>query len=67
MKVLLIIVFFLGIIITLLGYFKSQTYCPKEKIVYRFVDQTLEERQKGDKQDVYGMFEYMFQNRSILA
>lgn len=67
MKVLLIILFFLGIILTIIGYYQGQSFCPKDKVVYKFIDESLEERQKGDQQDVYGMFEYLFQDRSILS
>jgi hypothetical protein len=66
MDILIIVLFFLGIIMAVIGYYQSFQQCPKQKIEYRFMDKTIEEAQKGDKIDVWNEFKDMFTSPPIL-
>ena len=66
MKTYLIVLFFLGIIITIIGHYQANSNCPKEKIVYKFMDQSIEEAQKGGTKSVYNEFIPMFVDPPLL-
>jgi hypothetical protein len=61
-----LVLFFLGIIITIIGHYRSNPNCPKTKIEYRFVDKTIEEAQKSGQQSVFNDFITMFTDPPIL-
>ena len=68
MNLLILVLFFIGIIVFLLGYFNSNQTCPKPKTVYKYIDRTLAEAQMGpDKQDVYDKFKPMFTQPPIIV
>ena len=66
MKQYLIVLFFLGIIMAILGHYQSNTNCPKEKIQYKFIDKSIEEAQKSGMPSVYNQFIPMFTDAPIL-
>ena len=66
MKNYILVLFFLGIIMTIIGYHESSPNCPKSKTVYKFIDQTIEEAQKGGQPSVYNQFITMFSDPPIL-
>ena len=67
MKVLILVLFFIGIILAIIGFYDNKFNVPTTKIVYQYIDQSIEEYQKGDQQKVYKMFEPMFQDNPILV
>jgi len=66
MKIYPITLFFLGIIIAIIGYYRQQDK-PKQKIIYKFVDQTLDEAQKGREENVQKTFIKMFIDPPLLT
>ena len=66
MKQYLIVLFFLGIIMSIIGHYQANTNCPKEKIVYKFMDKSIEEAQKGGQESVYNQFAPMFTDPPLL-
>ena len=66
MKQYLIVLFFLGIIMAILGHYQANSNCPKEKIEYRFIDKSIEEAQKGGQESTYNMFNTMFTDPPLL-
>lgn len=68
MKLILISLFFIGIIFFIIGFYmnREQEYNNK-KIVYKFLDQTIEEAQNGDRISLVSKFNPMFQDASILS
>lgn len=66
MKTYVIVLFFIGIIISIIGYYESHVSCPKQKIVYKYLDRTIEEAQKGGDESVYNKFITMFSDPPIL-
>jgi len=57
---------FIGILMAVIGYYQSNVSCPKQKIIYKYVDQTIEEAQKSGNQDLSNMFLPMFQDAPII-
>ena len=47
MQLTLFVILFAGAVIVLIGYVKSQKYCPPPKIEYRFVPRTFVEEQQA--------------------
>ena len=66
MRTYILVLFFLGIIMSIIGYYQSQPNCPKTKIVYKFIDQTIEESQKGGQDSVFNTHIQMFSDPPIL-
>lgn len=66
MKEYLIVLFFLGIITTIIGFYESNVRCPKVKTEYRFLDKSIEEAQKGGQESVYNKFSGMFSDPPLL-
>lgn len=66
MKIYILTLFFLGIIISIIGYYESYTSCPKQKIIYKFIDKSIEEAQKDQQGSVYNKFINMFVDSPIL-
>ena len=66
MKQYLIVLFFLGIIMSIIGHYQANTNCPKEKIVYKYMDKSIEEAQKGGQESVYNKFSNMFVDPPLL-
>jgi regulatory protein YycI of two-component signal transduction system YycFG len=66
MKLFLIILFFLSIIITIIGYYQSIGNKPN-KIEYRFIDRNINEIQKQDNLSIYNTFQNMFKETPILG
>lgn len=58
--------FFIGIIMAVIGYYQSNANCPQNKIIYKYVDQTIEENQKGVNPDLVNMFLDMFEDAPLL-
>ena len=65
MRTYVIVIFFLGIIMTIIGHYQSKQ-APAGKIVYKFVDQTIEEAQKGGQESVFNQFAPMFTDPPLL-
>ena len=67
MKTYILVLFFLGIILTIVGYYESIKFnLNKSKIIYKFVDSTIEEAQKKGQDSVYNKFITMFSDPPIL-
>lgn len=66
MKVFLLTLFFIGIIMTIIGFYMSQKNNVK-KVEYRFVGQNLGESQKLNKETIYDTYKPMFNDSSILG
>jgi len=66
MKIYPITLFFLGVIMAIIGYYKQQDK-PKQKIIYKFVDQTIDEAQKGREDEVHKTFIKMFIDPPLLT
>ena len=49
-----------------IGYYQSNANCPQNKIIYKYVDQTIEENQKGVNPDLVNMFLDMFEDAPLL-
>lgn len=65
MRTYILVIFFFGIIMTIIGHYQSKTM-PQGKIVYKFIDQTIEESQKGGQDSVFNNFVTMFSDPPIL-
>ena len=63
MKILLISLFFFGIILSIIGYYRNRSHCPKQKVKYMFIPQTLEEKQ-AFSESASVTFKDMFTNKS---
>lgn len=61
-----IILFFIGIIMTLIGYYENNKNNIKPKIEYKFLDKSLEEAQKDKQIGPYEIFEQMFTQPPLL-
>lgn len=62
----LLVLFFLGIIMMIIGYYRSRE-SPAPKIIYKYVDKTIEEAQKGGQESIYNMFINMFEDPPLLV
>jgi len=58
-KLVLLVMFFIGIIFVIIGYYNSKIFTPRQKIIYKFIDKNMEEN-IYDSQDVSTQFEDMF-------
>jgi len=65
MKTYVLVLFFLGIIMTIIGFNQSKQ-APQGKIVYKFVDKSIEEAHKGGQESVFNMFAPMFTDPPLL-
>jgi len=61
-----IILFFVGIIITLIGYYENNKKNIQPKIEYKFIDKSLEEAQKDKQLGPYNIFKSMFVDPPLL-
>lgn len=66
MKVLLLTIFFIGIILTIVGYYTSKSEGKPQKVIYKFIDPDLEESQKGDQISLVSLYKPMFEDGNIL-
>ena len=67
MDLIIITLFFLGILMFVVGYFQSKQHCPKPKTVVKFIDYTLAEQQMlQDQEGVYNRFIDLFTQQPIL-
>jgi hypothetical protein len=66
MNNLLLILFFVGIIMTIIGFYENQKNNIKPKIEYKFIDKTLEEAQKDKDLGPYAIFKSMFVDPPLL-
>ena len=66
MKIILLILFFIGIIVTILGYYESKNN-EQKKVEYKFIDKSIEEWYKDNSKGAYDIFKPMFTNNSILS
>ena len=60
---LLLILLFIGILLTSIGYVKSENSCPAPIIEYRYIPRTFQEEQDNPTK-VTEIFETMFDNQS---
>lgn len=68
MELIIIVMFFMGVIMFVTGYFQSKQHCPKPKTVVKFIDHTLAEQQMmQDQEGVYEKFLDMFTQQPILV
>ena len=68
MELIIIVLFFMGILMFVTGYFQSNQHCPKPKTVVKFIDYTLAEQQMlQDQEGVYRKFLDMFSQTPILV
>ena len=67
MKTYILVLFFLGIIFTIIGYYESIKNCGRTKTIYKFVDQTIEEAQKGGQPSVFNQYITLFSDPPILT
>lgn len=61
-----LVIFFIGIILTIVGYYEGQE-SPAPKVIYKYVDSTIEEAQKGGQQSVFNTHIQMFSDPPILT
>lgn len=66
MKAEILVIFFMGIIISIIGYYTSMTQCTPSKNTVRFVDRTVEEAQKDAPQNLNQLYQPMFQDAPVL-
>ena len=67
MDLIIITLFFLGVLMFVIGYFQSKQNCPKPKTIVKFIDYTLAEQQMlQDQEGVYKKFLSMFNSQPIL-
>ena len=59
MRLFTVSLFFIGIIMSVVGYYRANTSCPIQKIKYKFIPKTLEEEQ-ADLTSVSATFKGMF-------
>lgn len=68
MELIIIILFFMGILMFVIGYFQSKQHCPKPKTVIKFIDYTLAEQQMLQNQEsTYERFHDLFTQQPILV
>ena len=68
MELIIIVLFFMGILMFVTGYFQSNQHCPKPKTVVKFIDHTLAEQQLlQDQESTYERFLDMFSMSPILV
>ena len=63
MRLLIVSLFFIGIIMSVVGYYQASSSCPIQKIKYKFIPKTLEEEQ-AVQTSVYSIFKDMFIKQS---
>jgi len=63
MRLLIVSLFFIGIIMSVVGYYQANSSCPIQKIKYKFIPKTLEEEQ-AVQTSVYSIFKDMFTKQS---
>ena len=61
-----IILFFIGIIMTLIGYYENNKNNNIPKVEYKFIDKSLEEAQKDKDVGPYQIFKNMFVDPPLL-
>ena len=59
MRLFIVSMFFIGIIMSVVGYYKANTSCPLQKVRIKFIPKTLEEEQ-ADQVSVSATFRDMF-------
>ena len=62
-----IVLFFLGIILTIIGYYENQKSNISSKVEYKFIDKTLEEAQKDTQIPPHKLFKDMFTEAPIIV
>jgi len=63
MRLFIVSLFFIGIIMSVVGYYRANTSCPIQKIKYKFIPKTLEEEQ-ADQVSVVATFKDLFSKSS---
>lgn len=67
MEKYLITLFFIGLILTIIGYYENKNKNIPTKVEYKFIDKTIEEAQK-DTQDVTSViFKNLFNSAPIIV
>lgn len=65
MRTYVLVTFFIGIIMAIIGFYQVKQ-APQGKVVYKFIDQTIEESQKGGQDSVFNTHIKMFSDPPIL-
>ena len=63
----MLVLFFIGIIIFVIGYYNSIHNNCKTKVIYKYIDQSIEEAQKGGQYSPYNQFINMFIDKPLLT
>jgi len=62
-----ILIIFFGVVCSIIGYYeKEKQFWTKPKIIYKFIDDTLEELYAKEHEDVYNKYNPLFLNKSLL-
>lgn len=61
-----IILFFVGIIMAIIGYYENKTINTTSKIEYKFLDKSIEEAQKDKDVGPFEIFKSMFVDPPLL-
>jgi len=68
MELIIIVLFFMGVLMFVTGYFQSNQHCAKPKTIVKFIDYTLAEQQMlQDQESTYERFLDMFVQQPILV
>jgi len=67
MEKYIITLFFIGLIITIIGYYENKTKNIPTKIEYKFIDKTIEEAQKDTQEVPSVIFKNLFNDAPIIV
>ena len=56
-----------GFFLIVIGYYERKKHIHHKKIVYKFIDQTIDEQHARQQEDVYNQYSTMFTDRSLGA
>jgi hypothetical protein len=66
MEKYIIILFFIGLIFSIVGYYENREINIPQKIEYKFIDKTIEEAQKDKQEPPSSLFKNLFNDAPIL-
>ena len=64
MNTTILILFFIGIILSIIGYYKIDQHCPINKIKYKYISKNIQEEQ-AYPESVYEIYKKMFTGDNI--
>jgi hypothetical protein len=67
MEKYIITLFFIGLILTIIGYYENKNKNIPTKIEYKFIDKTIEEAQKDTQQVPSVIFKNLFNSAPIVV